>query len=89
MKFAEAVAIINEEPPGFMVFFEHVRGGFLHGDYFPEKWAGEALIPTESEAWDLAARFAAKTRGKYVNIYVVGSNFRPVVGYEAKKITNR
>lgn len=81
--------IINENQQGFMVSFERCGDGFLRGDYFPDKHAGEKLIFTEEEAWELAVKFANKMKGKAVNIYVTGSNFVPVSGYELKIITNR
>lgn len=90
MKFQEAIEIINgKENQGYMVSFEKKEGGMLRSDYFPDKHAGEVLIKTEEEAWELAKRFASKTKGKCVNIYVIGSNFVPVIGYEMKRIINR
>ena len=91
MRLAEALKIINskEEPKGFMVSFEHKDGCILRGDHFPDKYAGEELIQTEDEAWALAKKFAAKTKGHCINIYVVDENFSPVPGYEFRKIENR
>ena len=76
-------------PKGFMVSFEWKRGGMLHGDYFPDKHQGEALIKTEDEAWDLAHNFAKSTKGETVNLYVVDASFSPVDGYSSRIITNR
>lgn len=91
MKIEEAMAIIQGKaaPQGFMVEFEHAGDGFLRGDHFPDKHTGEPLIPTEDEAWELARKFAQKTKGKCVNIYVVKSDFSPVLDYEQKMIENR
>lgn len=93
MKYADAIAIIDQpvaaKPPGYMVAFEHVEGCLVRGDHFPDKHAGELLIESESVAWELARAFAARTRGRCVNIYVIGSDFVPVDGYETKKIPNR
>ena len=91
MKYYEALKIINEGlNPGFMVHFEWKKGGMLYSDYFPDKHAGEKLIESEEEAWELAKRFARKTVGKCVNIYVIkGSDFTPVDGYKNKEIENR
>jgi len=92
MKFNDALAIIEKEcecDKGYMVSFEWKKGCMLLSDYFPEKYDGEPLIKTEEEAWELARKFAAKTRGKCVNVYVVGYNHVPVDGYEGKKIDNR
>lgn len=61
----------------------------LASDYFPDKHAGEALIASEDEAWDLATKFAARTKGRCVNIYVIKANFSPVDGYRARLIENR
>ena len=91
MKLTEAMKIIEggekEKEPGYMIDFEKVVGGMLHSGHFPEP--GEPLIETEEEAWELAKRFAAQTKGRYVNIYVIGSDFCPVKGYEKKMIKNR
>lgn len=81
------MSIIDSKPSGYYVCFERVDGNFLKGDTFPAR--DEPLIETEEEAWELARKFAQKTVDKCVNIYVVDSNFRPVKGYESKKITNR
>lgn len=91
MKMAEAMSIINNDgnSVGFMVAFENLYGGILGGDNFPDKRAGEPLIKTENEAWSLAHKFAAKTVGRCVNIYVVDHNYRPVEGYEKLAIDNR
>ena len=89
MKLSEALEIIDDKPKGFMVSFECKLGRILTSDYFPDKHAGEPLIETEAEAWELARSFAEKTKGKYINIYVINHEFSPVPGYESKKIENR
>lgn len=89
MKMSEAQKIIDGEPPGFMVHFEQAGDGFLRSDYFPDKHAGEKLIETEGEAWQLAHAFAKKSIGTAVNIYVISSDFRPVPGYQNQIIENR
>lgn len=87
----EAIDIMEGEPKhaGFMVHFEKVVDKFLHSGYFPDVRDGEEPIKTEQEAWVMAAQFASKTRGSYVNIYVVNRDFSPVDGYRAKMIENR
>lgn len=72
-----------------MVSFEHAGDGFLRGDHFPDKHAGEELISTEEEAWRLAEAFAKATYGRCVNIKVVGSDFAPVEGWKERMIKNR
>lgn len=93
MEMKDAENIMNNDPVnllgGFMVSFERVMGGMLHSDHFPDKRGGEDLIETEEEAWILARKFAEKTKGSSVNIYVIGDNFIPVNGYEEKYIKNR
>ena len=91
MKYTEALKIINQDTnPGYMVSFEWTGGGMLRSDHFPDKHAGEQLIETEREAWEIARKFASKTFGRCVNIYVIrGDNFAPVKSYEIHKITNR
>ena len=66
---------------GYMVSFENRSGGFYAG-HFPDKHAGEPLIKTEIEAWDLAERFANATGDDYVNIYVINQTFHPVKNYK-------
>lgn len=91
MLMREAMRVINDEPKpmGYMVSFERKEGRFLASDHFPDKHRGEPLIPTEEEAWVLARKFAAKTVGRCVNVYVVAHDFVPVPDYEAQKIENR
>jgi len=87
MKMQEALDIINSCPPkGFMVAFEKIDGYILRSDHFPDKHAGESLIPTEEEAWELAGRFADKTKNSCVNFYVIKHDFTPVEGYKNRKI---
>jgi hypothetical protein len=90
VKMQDAVKIMEAKTPGFMVAFEHVGDGFLTSDHFPDVHSGEEPIPTEEEAWRLAARFAAKTHKRCVNIYVIRrEDFTPVPGYHALMIENR
>lgn len=91
MKMLEALSIIDgkDDNKGFMVAFDRAGDGFLRSDYFPDLHAGEELIKTESEAWELASKFAAKTYAKCVNIYVVNSKFKPVASWKEKQIVNR
>lgn len=88
MRLVEALAIIKGRPNlGFMVHCmkRHTSGSILATEYFPDKDAGEELIQTEDEAWDLAEQFAEKTKGEYIDIYVVNSSFTRV---DDKKIIN-
>ena len=85
MKINEAMSIIdNNKDSGYMVHFELRSKGCLISDYFPDKHAGEKLIETEDKAWDLAKKFAKSTNSDYTNIYVIDSDFRPVLNYEHK-----
>jgi hypothetical protein len=101
MKMKEAMALIKKsekeksekekkkakELQGFMVHFEKKEGHILASGYFPDKHAGEKLIKTEDEAWELASRFAKATSpNEYVNIYVVDNQWRPVGHYTTKGI---
>ena len=90
MKYSDALKIIDKGlNSGFMVSFEWKCGNILHGDCFPDIHAGEKLIETEREAWLLARKFADKTKGKCVNIYVIrGDDFTPVDGYKTHMIEN-
>ena len=87
----EAMDIINKKPQkkGFMVSFEEVEGCCLKSGHFPDLHEGEPLIKTEKEAWELARKFASKTCGEMVNIYVVDQTFSPVDGYARQMIKNR
>lgn len=92
MKLEKALEIIGEKgkdymtsEKGYMVSFEVRGGGVLRSDHFPDKHAGEPLISTESEAWELSEKFAKSTGDNYLNIYVIGDNFCPVKGYSNKK----
>jgi len=89
MKMNEAMEIIKGKKDGFMVSFEWKRNGMLYSDYFPDKHAGEDLIPTEKEAWILAAEFAKKSVGRAVNIYIVNADFTPVISWRGKYNENR
>lgn len=84
MKMADVETIINGK--GFMVCFEWKIGSILATDHFPENT--EPLIPTEEEAWKMAAKFAEKMRGKVVNVYVVKDDYTPVDNYREKLIEN-
>lgn len=88
MKRKEAMEMINPEnkEAGFMVSFEVRERSILRSDHFPDKHAGEELIETEEEAWELARKFANATDDKYVNIYVTDHTFSPVRGYDSKTI---
>lgn len=90
MKLSEAMRIIESGPSGYMVTFERVDGPVLVSDHFPDVRAGEPPIPTEDEAWNLAERFAASTRGKCVYVYVIRrEDFTPVSDYKSRMIVNR
>ncbi len=84
MKIEEALKIIEDHESGFMISFELREGRLLKSDYFPDKHAGELLIKTEEEAWELAERFADATDESYVNIYVIDHTFSPVTRYSEK-----
>ena len=84
----DALNIINkDDSKKYRVHFEKTVECFLHTDYFPE--GEEPCIDTEQEAWILAERFASKTKGECVNIYVVDEKWYPVPGYKEKTIKNR
>lgn len=90
MRMSEAVEIINGPAQiGYMVAFSRKDGSFLTSDHFPDKGAGEPLIESEERAWELAWEFAAKTVGRYVEIFVMDYRYVPVPGYEARMIDNR
>ena len=79
MKFKEAIGIIcGEITKGYMVSFEEKDGLVLKSDHFPDKNAGEDLIETKEQAWELAKLFASKTKGRMVNIYIIDENFMPI-----------
>ena len=86
MKLSEAMKIIDRKEKGFIVGFEVLKGSILRSDNFPDKHAGEELIKTEEEAWELARRFANATDDRTVNIYVKDHTHSPVSGYDKKKL---
>ncbi len=88
MKMQDALNEIHA-PCGYMVHFEWWGDGLLRSDHFPDKGAGEPLIETEDEAWDLAERFSEATKGRTCDLYVVRDDYTPVVGYKDRRITNR
>ena len=88
MRFLDALRIINGDQ-GFMVAFERAAGHIRLADHFPDKHAGEKLIVTEALAWHYACKFAANAPASIVNIYVVGSNFVPVAGYQEKMLRRK
>jgi hypothetical protein len=92
MKMDRALDIIESRDDtdklGYMVSFEWRKNGFLIGDHFPEKNAGEKLIKDEETAWTLAQKFSRKMIDEVVNVYVIDSKFRPVKGYR-EKILNK
>ena len=92
MKMQEALDIMEKvpKPAGFMVHFEWAGDGFLRSDYFPDVHAREPPIATEDEAWQMAAKFAAKKRKRCVNVYVIRrEDFAPVPRYRERMIENR
>ena len=92
MKMQDAMKIMQDAPrlPGFMVHFQRVDGCMLASDYFPDVHSGEEPIQTEEQAWQMATQFAAKTRKRCVNIYVIHrADFTPVADYAGRKIENR
>lgn len=78
MKMQEARDIINKISKGFMISFEDYDGRGFRGHHFPDKHAGESLIPTEEEAWALAKLFAENCPKSYVNIHVINCDFTSV-----------
>lgn len=86
MRMSEALRIIDGIV-GFRVVFERKERGLLVTDYFPA--IDEPAIMDEERAWKLAARFAERTRGSCVNVFVGQvSDGKPVAGYE-KRILSR
>ncbi len=81
MKLKNVMEIIDQK-----VSFEKRESGLLKSDHFPDMHAGENLLKTKEEAWELAERFAKATGEDYVNIYVVDQTFSPVNGYAKKKL---
>jgi hypothetical protein len=90
MKMQEAMDIINNpHPKGFIVNFDNCVNGKWSKDHFPDTDLGEPLIPTEEEAWALAAKFAQKRVGRSVWLYVTDDCFNAVPGARSRMIVNR
>ncbi len=84
MKFDDALNIIyGKEKLAYTIhFFEkEIDGDELLPDHFPDQNICEDLIGTVDEAWLYAKKFAKNTKGKYVNIHICDSQFKPVPGY--------
>ena len=91
MKMQEALNIMEAEakPVGFMVHFIW-NDKPPRSDYFPDVRNGEPPIATENEAWQMAEKFAAKTRGICIHVYVVRSvDCVPVHDFLERMIENR
>lgn len=69
---------------GFRVHFELREDGVLASDYMPER--DEAPIPTLDVAWEIARRMDEFAPGHIVNIYVIDLKWRPVTGYDSKRL---
>lgn len=89
MTMKQVLDVLNNRPEGFMVSFEWWGDGGLTSDYFPDRKAGDLLIPTEHEAWELARTFARATKGSTCNLRVVNDQHIPVKDYEKREIKNR
>jgi hypothetical protein len=91
MKHQEALDIINNsgKSKGFMISFDRIRGIMIEGHHFPDKHAGEELIETEGEAWELARKFADATFRECINIRVIDHKFRPLKTGFCEVIRNR
>lgn len=86
-KEAESIILGTNKKEGFRVAFEEVKGSRLLAGYFPEH--NEPPLKTEERAWELAKDFAKKTRGRFINIYVVDTYYCPVPDYRKNLIENR
>lgn len=82
MKLDQAFKLINERKQKkneFRVHFEERKGSMLVSDYLPDR--EEKPFDSEHTAWEFAERFAEVDPAKYVNIYVIDSDFSPVENY--------
>jgi len=90
MRMSEAREILagKDTREGYCVTFEVRERGMLASDHFPDVHAGEPGIPTEEQAWAMAASFAhAKQKREVVNVYVIrASDFTPVPAYRARML---
>ncbi len=85
MRMQQALNLIAGKPAGFRVSYDDFDGrSALTGPCFPGD--DEPLIPTEAMAWALAHEFAAKAPENFRNIYVVDSHYKPVPGYQDKRL---
>jgi hypothetical protein len=89
MLFEIALDIINdgEKLKGFRVHYREEKD--TDPLFFPSKLAREVPIKTEEEAWELAEKFAAKTVGRFNDIYVVTQDCIAVKGYKEKTLNKR
>ena len=72
---------------GFLVSYEERKRGILESGCIPwPHYDGEPPFGSEAEAWSFARFFADNAPDRFVNIYVVTANFRPVPGYQDQKL---
>lgn len=74
--------VINEVINGFDISYKEFDE--LH--FYPHYC--KMNFKSEEDAWKHAEKFAELNRGKYVDIYVIGADKKPVAGYEEKRISN-
>lgn len=70
-------AIHGQQRCSYRVHFEWVRGNVMEGDSFPDH--AEQPLMDESQALDLAKKFADSLRGKVINVQVWA---QPLIGRE-------
>ena len=81
MKLAQLEAW-KQDKQLFRVSFERRANGMLYSEYMPER--DETLVKGLDKAWQLAADIAQYAPNNIVNIYVIDSQWRPVVDYRNK-----
>lgn len=78
MKIQTVLDTIDDKPK-YLVHFEHIHGHILRTDYFPDTAAGEEGFQSEEYAIEVAEKYAAATKGKTCNFYLVrADNYLPI-----------
>jgi len=78
-------AISKAQVKGYCVSFEHISGGMLMSDHYPDVRQGEEPFFDKAKAIESGEKFAEATKGKTCNFYLIDyRRFTPVEGWSLK-----
>jgi len=88
MRLLEVKDIIEKSNvKGYCVHFEHIEGSLLKGDFYPDVRNGEQPFFDRVEAIESGIEFAAATKGKTCNFYLI--DHRSIVPVGGWHLNNR